>query len=86
MNILDIPRTTRREMMRAQLRQREKAIRAGDPHPPDVPDLRIRGNVNPKKGDAEEIRFRLKPALRGFSPVELAVRGAAARKADRAQA
>lgn len=86
MTILDIPRTVRRQMMRAQLREREKAIRAGAPNPPDVPDLRLRGNMNPEKHHSKELRYRVPACPSGFAPADLAVKGAAARRAAPAQA
>lgn len=83
MSILDTPRSQRREMMRAGLRAREKAIRAGDPNPPEVRDLRIPGNVSPDRWHAEETRLRADTSAEGFSPAQLAAKGAAARKAER---
>lgn len=84
--ILDIPRSKRRAMMRSDLRAREKAIRAGDPNPPEVRELRIPGNLNPEKGHAKELRYRVLPKAEGFALADLAVKGAAARKAERVQA
>lgn len=83
MSILDTPRSKRREMMRADLRAREKAIRDGAPNPPEVRELRILGNVSPGEGHAKELRYRLKLTQEGFSPAQLAAKGAAARKAER---
>lgn len=80
MSILDTPRSKRREMMRADLRAREKAIRASDPNPPEVRELRIRGDLT--TGRITEQRLRAEPFTAGFSPAQLAVKGAAARKAE----
>lgn len=84
MPILDTPRSDRREMMRADLRAREKAIRAKDPNPPEVRDLRLGGYQHPDTPEHLRATHRrlVHPAL-GLTPKELAAKGAAARRAER---